>query len=68
MIFLAGITALGGGTLRDMLIGHFPPRMFTNYHYLLMAAVCAVSLPLIILFLVFRKKIMAGVSRGGTKG
>ena len=24
--------------------------------------------PLIILFLIFRKKIMAGVSRGGTKG
>ena len=43
VIFLAGITALGGGTLRDMLIGHFPPRMFTNYHYLLMAAVCAVA-------------------------
>jgi len=24
--------------------------------------------PLIVLFLIFRKKIMAGVSRGGTKG
>ena len=35
---------------------------------LLMAAVVVVSLPLIVLFLVFRKKIMAGVSRGGTKG
>ena len=34
----------------------------------MMAAVCAVSLPLIVLFLVFRKKIMAGVARGGTKG
>ena len=34
----------------------------------MMAAVCAVSAPLIILFLVFRKKIMAGVARGGTKG
>ena len=34
----------------------------------MMAAVVAVSLPLIILFLIFRKKIMAGVSRGGTKG
>ena len=43
VLFLAGVTALGGGTLRDMLIGHFPPRMFTNYHYLLMAAVCAVA-------------------------
>jgi len=34
----------------------------------MMAAVVAVSVPLIVLFLVFRKKIMAGVARGGTKG
>ena len=34
----------------------------------MMAAVVAVSLPLIVLFLAFRKKIMAGVVRGGTKG
>ena len=34
----------------------------------MMAAVVVISVPLIILFLVFRKKIMAGVARGGTKG
>ena len=34
----------------------------------MMAAVVVVSLPLIIVFLIFHKKIMAGVSRGGTKG
>ena len=34
----------------------------------MMAAVCVISAPLIILFLIFRKKIMAGVARGGTKG
>lgn len=34
----------------------------------MMAAVVMISLPLIILFLIFRKKIMAGVARGGTKG
>ena len=34
----------------------------------MMAAVVVISTPLILLFLVFRKKIMAGVSRGGTKG
>ena len=34
----------------------------------MMAAVVAISIPLIILFLIFRKKIMAGVARGGTKG
>lgn len=34
----------------------------------MMAAVVVISVPLIVLFLVFRKKIMAGVSRGGIKG
>ncbi len=34
----------------------------------MMAAVVIISLPLIVLFLVFRKKIMAGVAQGGTKG
>ena len=34
----------------------------------MMAAVVVISVPLIILFLIFRKKIMEGVSRGGTKG
>lgn len=34
----------------------------------MMAAVVAISVPLIVLFLLFRDKIMAGVARGGTKG
>lgn len=34
----------------------------------MMAAVVVISVPLIVLFLVFRNKIMEGVSRGGTKG
>ena len=34
----------------------------------MMAAVVVISVPLIILFLAFREKIMTGVSRGGTKG
>ena len=34
----------------------------------MMAAVVVISVPLIALFLVFRKKIMEGVSRGGMKG
>ena len=34
----------------------------------MMAAVVAISVPLIVLFLIFRKKIMEGVARGGTKG
>lgn len=34
----------------------------------MMAAVVIISIPLVTLFLIFRDKIMAGVSRGGTKG
>ena len=34
----------------------------------MMAAVVVISVPLILLFLIFRKKVMEGVSRGGTKG
>ena len=34
----------------------------------MMAAVVAISVPLIILFIIFHKKIMEGVARGGTKG
>ena len=34
----------------------------------MMAAVVVISVPLIFLFLIFRKKIMEGVARGGTKG
>lgn len=34
----------------------------------MMAAVVVISVPLILLFLVFRRKIMEGVAQGGTKG
>lgn len=34
----------------------------------MMAAVVVISIPLIVLFLLFHKKVMEGVSRGGTKG
>ena len=34
----------------------------------MMAAVVVISAPLIVLFLIFRNKVMAGISRGGIKG
>ena len=43
VLLMAVFTALGGGTLRDVLIGCFPPRMFTNFHYVLLACVCALA-------------------------
>jgi len=33
-----------------------------------MAAVVVISIPMILLFLGYRKQIMSGVARGGTKG
>lgn len=43
VLLLAVFTALGGGTIRDILIGHFPPRMFMNGHYVLLAFFCALT-------------------------
>ena len=34
----------------------------------MMAAVVVISVPLIVIFLCFRNKIMEGIARGGTKG
>ena len=43
VLLLAIITALGGGVIRDILLGHFPPRMFTSSTYLALAIVCALA-------------------------
>ncbi|MGI5985787.1 MAG: trimeric intracellular cation channel family protein [Clostridiales bacterium] len=42
VVFLGVITAVGGGMIRDILIGSFPPVMFINMEYVLTA--CAVSI------------------------
>ena len=39
VLLLGGVTALGGGTLRDLLMGSVPPRMFSSFEYLLIAAI-----------------------------
>lgn len=42
VLFLAVITALGGGILRDVLLGIHPPAMFSSYVYIAVALVSAV--------------------------
>lgn len=42
VVFLGVITAVGGGMIRDILIGSFPPAMFINMEYVLIA--CGVSI------------------------
>lgn len=44
VIFSGIITALGGGTIRDILLGNLPPAMFRNYIYLIFAvATCVLT-------------------------
>lgn len=42
VVFSATITALGGGTIRDILLGNLPPAMFKNYIYLIFAVATSV--------------------------
>lgn len=41
VIIVGCITAVGGGVLRDVLIGKFPPAIFSNTHILLIAVITA---------------------------
>lgn len=41
VLVLSAITALGGGCIRDVLIGALPPRMFSDYRYVIVATVVA---------------------------
>ena len=43
VLFLAVTTALGGGIIRDVLIGRIPPVMFVSYWYLLISVVAALA-------------------------
>ncbi len=43
VMFLAVTTALGGGVIRDVLIGRIPPVMFVSYWYLLISVVAALA-------------------------
>ncbi len=42
IIFLAIVTAVGGGTLRDVLLGQVPPFIFRDYNYLYVSIFAAV--------------------------
>lgn len=43
VLFLAVTTALGGGVIRDVLIGRIPPVMFVSYWYLLISVAAALA-------------------------
>ena len=41
VLFLGATTAIGGGIVRDLLLGQIPPRVFLNYVYMLTAVISA---------------------------
>ena len=43
VLFLGMITALGGGVLRDLLLGCTPPRFFTSFLALLIVIIAATA-------------------------
>lgn len=43
VVVLGCLTALGGGAVRDLLMGQTPPRAFSNYEFLIVAAVAALA-------------------------
>lgn len=51
VLMMGGVTALGGGVTRDVLMGYLPPHMFTSYEYLLVAALTSLAVFVVVLFL-----------------
>ena len=43
VVFLGAVTAIGGGIIRDILLGQVPPQAFVNYIYLLLAVITALA-------------------------
>ncbi len=53
VILVGSVTAVGGGIMRDVLMGKFPANVFSNTHFLAIAAVASV---LVFIFSYFRRK------------
>jgi len=53
-------TALGGGLLRDMILGTTPPLMFTDFHFALLAFCTSIG---VFLYFIFRKQTDTSVER-----
>jgi uncharacterized membrane protein YeiH len=39
VVFIGSVTAIGGGVIRDLLLGSFPPLMFRDYRYLIVSVI-----------------------------
>ncbi len=52
VVFIAFSTAVAGGIMRDVFIGHTPPRIFFNYGFIIIAFVSS-----IVVFIIYRLSI-----------
>lgn len=59
ILMLAVLTALGGGILRDLIIGDTPPAAFTNVNYLVIPMPVVATFAAVLVFL-FRIVAMLG--------
>lgn len=50
ILFLGVVTALGGGTVRDLILGHTPPRMFYSVEYVALAVASALVVFFVVRF------------------
>ena len=58
ILVLALSTAIGGGIIRDVLVGNIPPNSFKTSIYILLTVITT-----LIIFLIYRKQILRYVSR-----
>ena len=58
ILVLALNTAIGGGIIRDVLVGNIPPNSFKTSIYILLTVITT-----LIIFLIYRKQILRYVSR-----
>lgn len=61
VVVLGCLTALGGGVIRDLLMGRLPPYAFSNFEYLIVASVTA--LVVFLIAAVFRKGYLTHLTR-----
>ncbi|MDO4562812.1 MAG: TRIC cation channel family protein [Clostridia bacterium] len=62
VIFLAIITTIGGGIIRDVFLGHLPPRAFENPAFVAVAT--AVALFVAVFYKVIKNPIIEGMAQG----
>ena len=56
VVFISIVTSFGGGAIRDVCLGHFPPRMFYKFEFLAIA----VAVSLIVFVITYLKVLKRG--------